>query len=145
MSKINGLHEFNFGVIFLILTYFVSRWLQQLSTHVNPPPPSQVIHRFCTGCPRLWITLVCLWITLGSVDSLWITLGATLAWFVHGLTSVWTCVGPFGPTFISRTHATSIQHGLWSIVQTCEIFTFTSVVVPVSWLHQLRRQTWDHY
>ena len=95
MSIINGLHGFNLGVIFLILTYFVSEVLLQKYNTCQPLPRSIVIHRFCTGCPRLWITLVYLWITLGSVDSLWITLGATLAWFVHGLTSVRTCVGAY--------------------------------------------------
>ena len=39
MSKINGLHEFNFGVIFLILTYFVSKGLLQKYNTCQPPPP----------------------------------------------------------------------------------------------------------
>ena len=49
MSKINGLHEFNFGVIFLILTYFVRQWLLQKYNTCQPPPPvssyPQVLHR----------------------------------------------------------------------------------------------------
>lgn len=34
-----------------------------------------------------------------------------LAWCLHGLTNVCAYVGPFEPTFISRTHATSTTQG----------------------------------
>ena len=109
-SKNNGLHKLNLRVIFLILTYFVSRVLLQKLNTCQPLPRSKVIHRFSKVVGNLWITYACLWKTQG----------ATLARSLLVLTSVWTCVGPFGPAFISRACATNIQHGSRSIVQMCE-------------------------
>lgn len=99
MSIINGLHEFNLGVIFLILTYFVRQGLQQKLNTCQPLPRSKVIHRFSK-----------------VVGNLWITQGSTLARSLLVLTSVCAYVGPhrlardlLRELSISRAHATNME------------------------------------
>ena len=87
--------------------------VKQMST---PPPGPKVIHKLHT-----------------RRDNLWITWGATLARFVHGLTSVWTCVGPhrlarllLRELSITRAHATSIRQPRRAIVYLWYYLLFTS-------------------
>jgi hypothetical protein len=49
MSKINGLHGFNLWVIFLILTYFVSKGLLQKFNTCQPLPRPMFLLGFDTG------------------------------------------------------------------------------------------------
>lgn len=126
MSIIKGLHGFNFSVIFLILTYFVRQGLLQKYNTCQPLPRSKVIHRFSKGVGNLWITYVCLWITLGS----------TLARSLLVLTSVCAYVGPhrlawvlLRELFITRAHATSTERHWRSIVCLCEYLRFTPQLI----------------